>query len=73
LDELGAVSGMLMPLETGGRTLPEGTAFALKSGEITRFMTELGLSPVTARGGAELGAEALLAEASAMTVLVSCW
>lgn len=73
LDELGAVSGMLMPLETGGRTLPEGTAFALKSGEITEFLTELGLSPVTAPGGAELGAEALLAEASAMTVLVSCW
>jgi len=73
LDERGAVSGMLMPLETGGRTLPEGTAFALKSAEITEFLEVNGVAPVTARGGVDLAAEALLAEASAMTVLVSCW
>ncbi len=73
LDEAGAVSGMLMPLEAGGRTLPEGTAFALKSGEITEFLSSNGVTPVTARGGVELGAEALLAQATDMTVLVSCW
>jgi peptidoglycan hydrolase-like protein with peptidoglycan-binding domain len=73
LDEAGAVSGMLTPLDAGGRTLPEGTAFALKSGEITAFLTENGVAPVTARGGAELGAEALLAQGTEITVLVSCW
>jgi len=73
LDEMGAVSGMLTPLDAGGRTLPEGTAFALKSEEITAFLTENGVSPVTARGGVELGAEALLTQGTEITVLVSCW
>lgn len=73
LDEAGAVSGLLMPLVSGGRTLPEGTAFALKSGEVTAFLDANGVVPITARGGVELGSEALLALASDMTVLVSCW
>jgi len=73
LDAFGAVSGMLTPLNAAGRTLPEGTAFALKSGEITAFLSANGVTPVTAPNGVELGAEALLAQGTQITVLVSCW
>lgn len=72
LDETGAVSGILMPKMVGGRALPEGTAFAVKSSEIVRFLSENGIQVAAARGDT-LAAEELVTAAADITVLVSCW
>lgn len=73
LDMSGAVSGILLANETGGRALPAGTAFATKAGEVARFLSEAGVQVQAVENGPEIAAEELLVAASDMTVLVSCW
>ena len=73
LDMSGAVSGILLANEPGGRALPEGTAFATKAGEVARFLSQAGVEVQALENGPEIAAEDLLVAASDMTVLVSCW
>ncbi|MCY4178811.1 MAG: peptidoglycan-binding protein [Litoreibacter sp.] len=73
LDEAGAVSGILTPLETAGRSLPEGTAFAIKSTEIASFLVENGASATPSAQSNAAASEDIARAASEMTVLVSCW
>ncbi|ETX16653.1 peptidoglycan-binding protein [Roseivivax halodurans JCM 10272] len=73
LDSQGAVLGMLLPRETGGRQLPESVSFAAKAEALESLITEAGLRAKTTRGSAEMRPEDLTSMATAMTVLVSCW
>ncbi|MEM9584224.1 MAG: peptidoglycan-binding protein [Pseudomonadota bacterium] len=73
LDMSGAVSGILLPNETSGRALPEGTMFATKASEVARFLSENGVEAAASDAATELAPEELLVAAADMTVLVSCW
>ena len=73
LDNSGAVTGILLTGEVGGRTLPDGTMFATKATEVARFLSENGVSAAASNEAAPLAAEELLVAAADMTVLVSCW
>ncbi|WP_298292338.1 serine protease [uncultured Litoreibacter sp.] len=73
LNMSGAVTGILQPVEAGGRALPEGTMFATKSTEVARFLSENGVTAAASEDQPRLAAEELLVAAADMTVLVSCW
>jgi len=73
LDSGGAVLGMLVPYETGGRSLPEGVSFAATNGALRAVLETGGVTPRTATPEADLSGEALTDRAEAMTVLVGCW
>ncbi|MEM7469897.1 MAG: serine protease [Pseudomonadota bacterium] len=73
IDDTGAVSGILTAENEESRSLPEGTAFAVKSTEIASFLIENGVTATPSAGGGTLATEDLALAAGDMTVLVSCW
>ncbi len=72
-DASGAVSGMLLPRDTGAQQLPKDVNFAINSDAIRALLKQEGLQVATSTGGAAIAPEDLTKQAGAMTVLVSCW
>ena len=73
LDDGGAVIGMLVPHDAGGRQLPDDVNFATNSAALQQVLSRAGVSPQVTPGLARLDPVDLTAKATAMTVLVSCW
>ncbi|MCR9156923.1 MAG: serine protease [Rhodobacteraceae bacterium] len=73
LDDGGAVIGMLVPHDAGGRQLPDDVNFATNSAAVQQVLSRAGVSPQVTPGLARLDPVDLTAKATAMTVLVSCW
>lgn len=74
MDSSGAVIGMLLPREVGGRQLPEEVSFSSDSGALQDMLNRAGIRPRTANGfAATLAPEDMTRKARGMTVLVSCW
>ncbi|UWQ78424.1 trypsin-like peptidase domain-containing protein [Leisingera sp. S132] len=74
LDATGAVLGMLLPQQSGGKQLPEGVSFAVNAEVIRGALNGAGLSPAAQpASGGSLPNAAMTRLASGMTVLVSCW
>ena len=74
MDSSGAVIGMLLPREAGGRQLPEEVSFSSDSGALQDMLSRAGIRPRTANGfAATLAPEDMTRKARGMTVLVSCW
>ncbi|WP_323785828.1 serine protease [Thalassovita sp.] len=72
-DAGGAVMGMLLPKNAGGKQLPEDVSFVLDAGMIEGVLTELGLTPVATKDLSMMAPEDLTKQANGMTVLVNCW
>ncbi|MDJ1016596.1 MAG: serine protease [Paracoccaceae bacterium] len=72
-DGSGAVAGMLLSAEAGGRQLPDNVAFAADGSEILEFLSANGVRSALAEGAEEIAPEDLTQLAAGMTVLVSCW
>ncbi|MDA7427063.1 serine protease [Primorskyibacter aestuariivivens] len=74
MDTSGAVIGMLLPRDAGGRQLPEEVSFSSDSGALQDMLSRAGIRPRTANGfAATLAPEDMTRKARGMTVLVSCW
>ncbi len=73
LDDGGAVIGMLIPHDAGGRQLPDDVNFATNSASVQKVLSQAGVSPQLTTGLARLDPVDLTQKATAMTVLVSCW
>ena len=73
LDDGGAVIGMLVPHDAGGRQLPDDVNFATNSESVRQALSRAGVSPQVTTGLARLDPVDLTQKATAMTVLVSCW
>ncbi len=74
LDATGAVLGMLLPQQSGGKQLPDGVSFAVNAEVIRGALNDAGLSPAAQpASGGSLPNAAMTRLASGMTVLVSCW
>ncbi len=73
LDAGGAVLGMLLPREEGGRQLPEEVSFAAKAEDIRAVLSRAGITADATESIGVMAPEDLTAVASGMTVLVSCW
>ncbi|MFX0541652.1 serine protease [Roseovarius sp. S4756] len=73
MDAGGAVLGMLLPRQQGGRMLPEDVAFAADAEALAGVLSEAGTAPATAGPGAALAPAQMSDRAAGMTVLVSCW
>ena len=74
VDTSGAVLGMLLPQSAQGRQLPADVSFAVNAEAIRNAMDAAGLAVQSSQptGGA-LPNQALVIQATGMTVLVSCW
>ncbi|MFZ5961943.1 serine protease [Thalassococcus sp. BH17M4-6] len=72
-DAGGAVLGMLLPRESGGRQLPEEVSFAAKADDIRAMLRSAGVTADATQAAGVMAPEDLTAVASEMTVLVSCW
>ena len=73
VDAGGAVLGMMLPRDTGPRSLPDGVSFAAKATAVEPVLVQAGVSMQTTNGGGSVAPEDLTEDATAMTVLVSCW
>jgi peptidoglycan hydrolase-like protein with peptidoglycan-binding domain len=74
VDGTGAVLGLLLPAADGtGQQLPPGVAFAASATTVTTFLKGAGLTIREAALDARLPPSDLTAQATGMTVLVSCW
>jgi S1-C subfamily serine protease len=74
VDGTGAVLGLLLPAADGtGQQLPPGVAFAASATTVTTFLKGAGLTIREAALDARLAPTDLTAQATGMTVLVSCW
>ncbi|WP_353474944.1 trypsin-like peptidase domain-containing protein [Salipiger sp. H15] len=73
LDAGGAVLGVLMPRDAGGKQLPEGVAFATDASALLAFLRGAGISGTASQGEAVMAPEDLTAAARDMTVAVNCW
>ncbi|WP_439123668.1 trypsin-like peptidase domain-containing protein [Marivita sp.] len=73
LDDGGAIIGMLVPHDAGGRQLPDHVNFATNSNAVQAVLSQAGVSPQVTAGLARLDPVDLTQKATAMTVLVSCW
>lgn len=73
LDAGGGLVGMLLPTPTGSRALPEGVNFAADRSSLQQVLDTAGVTAGTRDSGAPIAPEDLTAEATDMTVLVSCW
>ncbi|MFA8384389.1 MAG: serine protease [Pelagibaca sp.] len=73
LDDGGAVIGMLIPHDAGGRQLPDDVNFATNSASVRQALSRAGVSPLVTTGLARIDPVDLTQKATAMTVLVSCW
>ena len=72
-DGSGAVLGMLLDRENGGRQLPGDVAFAADAPVLQEFLAAHGVTPAASASGEALAPEDLTLLAADMTVLVSCW
>ncbi|HKK96671.1 MAG TPA: trypsin-like peptidase domain-containing protein [Marivita sp.] len=73
LDDSGAVLGMLMPRDAGGRQLPDNVSFAAKGDTVRAVLERAGVSVQASNTLPRLDPVDLTAKGTAMTVLVSCW
>ncbi|ANT61685.1 peptidoglycan-binding protein [Salipiger sp. CCB-MM3] len=73
LDAGGAVVGLLMPRDAGGKQLPEDVAFATDAAALIEFLRGAGISGTTMQGESALAPEDLTTAARDMTVAVNCW
>ncbi|CUH75450.1 His-Xaa-Ser repeat protein HxsA [Tritonibacter multivorans] len=74
LDRDGAVQGMLLPVENGATTLPQGVRFALKADAIRSALTNAGFAANGADAqSTRLPIAQLQRKADGLTTLVSCW
>lgn len=73
LDDGGAVLGMLIPRDAGGRQLPDDVSFAAKSDVLRAVLDRAGVSVQATASLPRLDPVDLTQKATAMTVLVSCW
>lgn len=73
LDDTGAVLGMLMPRDAGGRQLPAEVSFALKGDAVRAVMQRAGVAVQASGNLPRLDPVDLTQKGTAMTVLVSCW
>ncbi len=72
-DTSGAVLGMLLSAESGGRRLPDDVSFAANSDSISAFLATQGIEPLFSDISGIMAPEDLTIVAGDMTVLVSCW
>lgn len=72
-DDSGNVMGMLIPVPTSARKLPDDVRFALTVEAITGVLSQAGLSVREATETASLAPEDITDRGVGMTVLVSCW
>lgn len=74
VDTRGAVLGMLLPRPAdSSRVLPEGVEFAADASAIATALTAAGITATPAAETPVLPPDDLVARATGMTVLVSCW
>lgn len=73
MDTTGAVIGMLLPRNAGGRQLPEEVSFSSDSGALQDLLSRAGIRPQLARASGQMAPEDMTRKARGMTVLVSCW
>ncbi|MCL3882422.1 serine protease [Marivita sp. GX14005] len=73
LDDGGAVVGMLIPRDAGGRRLPDDVGFAVKADRLRSVLEQAGIVVQTAEGFDRLDPVDLTERGVAMTALVSCW
>ncbi|MCT4611521.1 MAG: serine protease [Pelagimonas sp.] len=72
-DAGGAVMGVLLPQDNGGRQLPEQVSFAVKGEVALNYLRDNGIQPAAHSGESFMAPEDLTTLAGNMTVLVSCW
>lgn len=72
-DTGGAVLGMLLPRDEGGKQLPDEVSFAADANTLREFFGTLGVTIDPAAAASPMAPEDLTRLASGMTVLVSCW
>jgi peptidoglycan hydrolase-like protein with peptidoglycan-binding domain len=73
LDDTGAVLGMLMPRDAGGRQLPAEVSFATKGDALRAVLQQAGVTVQASGALSRLDPVDLTQKGTAMTVLVSCW
>lgn len=73
LDTRGALIGMILGAELGGKTMPQGTTLALDMAALAPLLATAGISPASAPPPDSPSADALNAAAMGMTVQVACW
>ncbi len=74
LNESGLVQGVLLERTSAdGQLLPENVSFAMKTTEISAFLSDLGIQAETAVDAPAITPVALTRQASDLGVLVSCW
>ena len=73
LDDSGAVLGMLVPRDAGGRQLPQDVSFATNAGTIRAVLQQAGVSSRSSTSLPRLDPVDLTRKGTDMTVLVSCW
>ena len=73
LDAGGGILGMLLPRETGARSLPDDVQFAASGDAIQGVLEQAGLAGASTNSASPLNPVDLSAAARDMTVLVSCW
>ena len=72
-DGAGAVTGLLLPRDTGARQLPPDVAFALDAPVLADFLSANGINPAAADADQPMAPEDLTVLAGDLTVLVTCW
>ncbi|WP_319546909.1 serine protease [Ruegeria conchae] len=72
-DDSGNVVGMLLPIPSEGRTLPDSVSLAANVDRLTEVLNKAGVSGQTAQNSTQISANELSRRASGMTVLVHCW
>ncbi len=72
-DDTGTVLGMLLPAPKDGKKLPDQVSFAIDAATILKVAKEAGLVATASDRESIIAPEDLTHEASAVTVLVSCW
>lgn len=73
MDDSGAVLGMLMPRDAGGRQLPEDVSFATNADTIRTVLQRAGVPSQSTASLPRLDPVDLTRKGTDMTVLVSCW
>ncbi|MCK0148959.1 serine protease [Marivita sp. S6314] len=72
-DDSGAVLGMLLPRDAGGRQLPKDVSFAAKGDAVRDVLSRAGVTAQSSDTLPRLDPVDLTEKGTAMTVLVSCW